>query len=356
MQPIAVAIIHGIEIDDPEYWKPVRRLLREEFEKALGRHAPDVDEALIIKPVFWAPYMEERQKALFKKIYPESDPEDVDDLLVGIIRKITAGAMLPLVKLGALLVQPVLPKFRTLHYPVGRWIMVHFVGDIIGYERSLGTKNYERAHAELASKLTELAAEAGPDAPLCVIAHSFGTVLISDYIYDHQNQKGTGGTDLVAEQVEEARGQSALARGETLNWLFFMGSPLALWSLRYDNALLNKPIHVPGTKVQQLYPNLTSMWINYIARADIFAYPLRTMSPEYARWVTADKMVTLKEPVNATPFNHTYYWVDRRLMRDVARKLADGWREINPPDVRPPYVPGTPDDPQTEEDTVAGIS
>ena len=34
--------------------------------------------------------------------------------------------------------------------------------------------------------LAELAQEAGPDAPLCVIAHSLGTIIASNYLYDLQ--------------------------------------------------------------------------------------------------------------------------------------------------------------------------
>ena len=53
--------------------------------------------------------------------------------------------------------------------------------------------SYDGIHRCFADSLNELAQEdcAGGDAPLCIVSHSLGTVITSNYIYDLQTQKDT---------------------------------------------------------------------------------------------------------------------------------------------------------------------
>lgn len=330
MQRIAVAIVHGVEIDDPNFATTPTRLLKKGFAEAMGRDGPDPDDALVIEPVFWAPHLESRQRGLFARMYPEQGEAAFDDELSGVVRRVNAGSVSSLVPLLVSLLRPTLPSMSTLHYPTLRWIMVHFVGDVIAYDRAASPANYATAHQALARGLAALARKAGDDAPLCVIAHSFGSVLVSDYVYDQQESARTG-RDLVLPEVQAVMGNSPLARGETLAWLFTMGSPLALWSLRYADGDMAKPIDVPGTGLADRHPDLGGEWVNLYEKDDVMAYPLRPLGPAYQQVVTEDREISLLGfPVSATPLVHPFYWSDRAVMDGIARGLAEGWRVLNP--------------------------
>ena len=130
--------------------------------------------------------------------------------------------------------------------------------------------------------------------------------------------------------VEHAMGPSPLAGGETLAWMYTMGSPMALWSLRYDKAELDKPIDFPAPALADHHPKLQGEWVNIYEKDDVIAYPLRPLSDEYKRVVREDRSVRVKPPLlEFTPLVHPFYWADRSVVAPIARKLAEGWRQLN---------------------------
>lgn len=330
MNRIAVAIVHGVEIADPDFAAKPARLLRDAFADALGVTRLDADNALVVEPVYWAPHIEDRQRELFGKMYEGEARSFFDDHLDGIVKRLNAGSVFALAPLLRSIIRRTMPGLRELHYPTARWLTLHFAGDIIAYDRKMDESNYVAAHEVLAKALARLADKAGERAPLCVLAHSFGTVLVSDYVYDQQET--LRGHKLVPDEVRAVMGTSALARGETLAWLYTMGSPLALWSLRNPAARLDKPIDFPGAGVGGEGNRLQSEWVNFYDRDDVIAYPLRPLGPGYAERVTMDRPVTVRGrwPVFQTPLVHPYYWSDGKVMEAIARSLAKGWRSLNP--------------------------
>ncbi|WP_326642335.1 hypothetical protein OG884_04210 [Streptosporangium sp. NBC_01755] len=330
MNRIAVAIVHGVEIADPAFAAEPARLLRRSFAAELGLSPLDADNALVIEPVYWAPHIEGRQRELFAKMCGDDAGTFFDDHLEGIVKSVNAGSAASLARLLASLVRRTTPEIRTLHYPTARWLTLHFVGDIIAYDRKLNEENYVAAHHVLAQALAVLADKAGDRAPLCVLAHSFGSVLVSDYLYDQQET--LRGRKLVPDAVRAVMGTSPLARGETLAWLYTMGSPLALWSLRNPDAGLDRPIDFPGADIAGRGSRLRSEWVNFYDRDDVIAYPLRPLGPAYARQVTMDRPVTVRGPwpVFATPLVHPFYWTDPQVIDAIGGSLAAGWRNLNP--------------------------
>ena len=331
MQRLAVAVVHGIEIDDEKFAVTPTRLLQEGFAKALGPGGPDPEEALEIQPIHWAPHLDNRQRELFDKMSPGGLSAHFD-AIVRTVRGVNAGSVMSLVPLMLRVLQRSGPG-QPLHYPTGRWLMLHFVGDAIAYDRYSAAANYEAIHTTFATGLASLAAKAGPDAPLCVVAHSFGTVLASDYFYDRQ-QNALGNRRLLLPAVRAAAGRSALARGDTLAWMYTLGSPMALWSLRYAKAELNKPIDFPAVKLADHHRPLDTEWVNFFDADDVIAYPLRPLSKAYAKVVCEDRAVSVKRlsglPASLTPLIHPYYWADRTVTDRIARTLAAGWRRLNP--------------------------
>lgn len=325
MRRIAVAVVHGIEIDDPAFAETPARLLREGFAKAVGKNGSDPDDVLVIEPVLWGQRLEERQRQLFDRLYPGHTGDTIVDRLMGGVRRVNAGSVLWLGPLLAALASPVLPGLSRLRFPALRWLAVHFIGDVIAYERQASPEVYASAHVAFAQALARLAERAGPDAPLCILAHSFGAVLAGDYLYDHQ-ESARSGRELVLDEVLAARGDSALARGETLTWLYTMGNPQALWALRCPDGQMSRPVRLPAPA----HPDLAPEWVNIYSRQDVLAYPLRPLGQEYAQAVDEDRAVRLLSfPLSWTPFVHPYYWTDRRVMSRIASRLADGWHVLN---------------------------
>ena len=98
---------------------------------------------------------------------------------------------------------------------------------------------YDLIHGVMAQTLHRLALQAGSSAPLSVIAHSLGTVIASNYLYDLSRPQ------LVSDEVKALMDDVPLERGETLVHFFTLGSPLAVWALHHDD--FGRPLTVPST-------------------------------------------------------------------------------------------------------------
>ena len=171
--------------------------------------------------------------------------------------------------------------------------------------------SYDGIHRCFADSLNELAQEeqAGGDAPLCIISHSLGTVITSNYIYDLQTQKT---------QIDI--GDTSLERGETLTCVYTLASQIPFWSLRHPN--FDHPIKVPSTKLHQHYPDLKGEWINFFNRSDIMGYPLKSLNEAYSEAVTEDKEVDAGGIVKSwNPLSHCSYWTDKNVIDTIAASL-----------------------------------
>ena len=210
-------------------------------------------------------------------------------------------------------------SFEPLKYPSLRWAITQFVGDIIGYQRTPeDTANYDRIHALYAQALGLLRERAGGTAPLCVLAHSLGSVISSDFFYDLQQNRH--------------RSLSPLERGETLCHLFTMGSPMGLWAVRYSGAALDQPITVPHAKLVEHWHELAGIggWTNFFDDDDVLATPLRGLSEAYEKAVKEDVLVRLGGlRFSWHPLVHAFYWSDDRVLKPIAAQLARVWRGLS---------------------------
>src|ERR1700694_5963644 len=62
---LAVMFVHGVEISDPHFADTATRLLRQSFKAETGI---DPDDALVIKPAYWAPVVNASQDQLLDSI------------------------------------------------------------------------------------------------------------------------------------------------------------------------------------------------------------------------------------------------------------------------------------------------
>lgn len=282
---IAVAIVHGVGMTKPDFAAGMIEELRERFGKSTGA---DPSVSLICEPVYWGPILQAPEDELWSRMKQGGDLD-----------------------------------FTSL-----RRFMVSFAADALAYQPAIGEADkYEEIHAEYARVLRRLARNAGPAAPLVVISHSLGTIVSSNYFYDLSRPKR-----LIAKRVraEMSRPATALERGETLAYFVTMGSPIALWSLRYPD--FGAPLAVPSPKLATHHPSLAPLagWENYYDPDDIIGYPLKSLNPAYAKAVESDRAVNAGGLLTSwNPASHIAYWTDNDVTVPVAERLGRMWKALN---------------------------
>lgn len=287
---IAVAIVHGIGNQDPHFADGIEAKLLSRFADRAKVSRATAEEALVFQPVYWAPAIAEREQRLWQKLTAR----------------------------------------ENLGWTAMRRFMVEFAADAIAYQPMPSERNvYTDVHAVFADALANVVRRAGPDLPLVVIAHSLGTVIASNYLYDLQESArrlAAGRADLVPKSVRERIGDTPLERGETLAWLFTMGSPIGIWSLRYENPDFGVPIRVPAEGFVRAHPGLRCGWINLYDRDDVIGYPLKGLYPDA---ILADVSVNVGNLLSSwNPLSHNAYWTDGDVTDRIAGDLADFWRKL----------------------------
>jgi len=261
---VALFVVHGIGAQRRDWADRFVERVREEVR----RLAADVDVHTGV--AWWAPVIQRYEDRLVRRVTP--------GLWWGFLRRLVIG----------------------------------YAGDIIAYRSPSrvwvpAPWTYRAVHERLNRRLQDLlrdvvsatgALPARP-VPLVTVAHSLGSVIFSDFVYDLQ----TG----VAPPRGFARHYHFALRG-----LFTLGSPLALYALRFPQLGFHAPVALePG-----------SAWINVLYKADVVAYPLRGASLAHARTVEDCVLRPRLWPHYWTPFAHLAYWNDRRCIRRVAQALA----------------------------------
>jgi pimeloyl-ACP methyl ester carboxylesterase len=285
---LAVAFVHGIGSQLPNFADEMAADIVKRFADHAKISRAAAAEALVFQPVYWAPVLAQKERDLWKK-FTDAGGLDYLDL---------------------------------------RRFMVNFAADAIAYQPMPGEANvYADVHACFADSLANLVKRAGPDLPLVVIAHSLGTVVASNYFYDLQESPKRASQrrpDLVPGKVRERIGDTPLERGETLAWLFTMGSPIALWSLRYDKPEFGVPIQVPAAAFARSRPGLRCGWINIFDEDDVIGYPLQ---PLYPGAILEDKRVNAGNLLTSwNPLSHDAYWTDSDVTEKIAGEIAAFWK------------------------------
>lgn len=287
-QKIAVAVIHGIGKASPEFKDKnnpekfaggIARKLKSQVAKLLGEDEQLIDSKFEIEAIYWAPILQNIEDELSRR--------------------------LELDKLGN---------------PLGlRDFIIHSLADSIGYQITPKHREiYDNVHQVIADTLKQLAQKAGSKAPLCIIGHSLGSVIASNYIWDLQN-------DVMQIEV----GNTPLEQGETLALYYTLGSQIALWRLRYTD--FGTPITIPSPKLSNHYPNLEGEWVNFYDKDDVLGFPIKAINDKYNAAVKADIEVNAGNILtNWTPFSHNAYWTDDEVTKPIAMALAKIWKSVNP--------------------------
>ncbi len=190
-----------------------------------------------------------------------------------------------------------------------RKFVMGVLADAVAYRRPNPGQydHYQAIHQRVYERLAELAARAGSRTPLIVAAHSLGSVIFSDHVWDEQHHRGPG--------------RDTFTRCETLAGLITFGSNIALFTLGLPEV---QPIAFPPPGHALSAPvRAAARWFNYFDRDDVLGYPLREISPAYAATVSEDLALEVGGMFsNWNPTSHTAYWEDSHFIDRVAAQLV----------------------------------
>ena len=291
-QKIAVAIIHGIgeanpsfgDKNHPNFTSGAARKIKAQFAKLLGEDEEAAESKLEIEAVYWAPVLQNLEDELDKRLK----------------------------------VKEKLSSFFGL-----RQFIFHSLADSVGYQITSATppadrEIYDEVHKCFAQALAKLARNenAGPTAPLCIVAHSLGAVIASNYLWDLQHQS-----------ARIPIGNNPLERGETFALFYTLGSQIPFWSLRHKS--FGTPISVPSSNLAQHYQGLKGEWINFYDRDDLLGYPIQTINEKYAAQVIDKEVNAGNMATSWNPLSHNQYWTDSEVVHLVAQGLVKTWKSVN---------------------------
>ena len=183
-----------------------------------------------------------------------------------------------------------------------RRTMITSVTDVLIYKTESWRKEIQQLMAD------KLDRYAGTDDAVSVIAHSLGSVVAFETIYDNVRHNP----------------RWAAAQFKPAN-LFTMGSPLALATLDMD-ARIGSHNPPPGSPVIPHAEPVRDdgVWYNFLDAQDLIAYPLEVLFQE--RFKLQDIVVqTGANPGKA----HTGYWTNNEVIEFIAGRLKLDFQRIN---------------------------
>lgn len=281
-ESIAVAIVHGTGRKEPDFADDIIDTLHEKFPTHLSTENKNRAN-LVIEPVYWADLTRKRENEIWDKV-KDSGPMNNLEL---------------------------------------RRFIFNVTGDTLAYQPSEGRRKlYVDVHDRMADAFKKLVNKAGEEAPLCVFAHSMGTIVAHNFLYDMQNkEEGT--------YQGEDRAGTPLERSDTLSLFVTCGSPLAIWRLRFGDEY--KAIRFPGDEVEDMYPNLQPKWLNVYDKDDVLGYPITQLTEDYKELAETGYLEDRPRNVGAfwkswNPLSHKGYFRDDDSLEELAGYLADVWK------------------------------
>jgi len=169
---------------------------------------------------------------------------------------------------------------------------------------------YYQIHDKVHEGLKSLRARlGGDDKPLIVIAHSLGSVIMSNYIWDRQHGKD-----------EDRYGQNSFEKMESLAGLITFGSNIPFFVLASNKveSITFPPANLTGELKAK------AKWLNFFDSDDILGWPLKELSDGYRKAVTEDREINVGGILSAwNPVSHEDYWTDDDFTEPVAELIEE---------------------------------
>lgn len=298
-----IAFIHGIGKNGPGYSKELENGIRAEFDAILRKEFNTQDkysDTLHFIEIVWDDILAVNQAKLayiFRQEFERRRKETAFSLLRWfgsfLVLSVVLSFFLKSAWFYAFLAFPAFHQGKKLLARLRSDFAAEFISDIIGYREPAA---YQMIHEHILFQF-DAVPTAGQDS-LTMVTHSLGTVIGSDFIFDQQKKNGR------------------VHRNFTLNNIFTMGSPIALFSLQYGPELFKSP-----TKLES--PD--GVWVNILDYDDFVAYPLKPLNDAYNTAVRKDIHIE----TGLLGISHVNYWTTRKVQALIASKLALDWLKLN---------------------------
>jgi hypothetical protein len=262
-----VAIIHGIGRQDKSYANEFIKLIKKHYQKLSG------NAELVFESICWQEQIEPLEEDLFSKV-------------------------------------------GHLGWAPLRSFFIGYVGDALCYQPSSNDSHgfYTTIHEAIDKGLVALAKKVDKDSPLCIISHSLGTIVTSNFIWDVQNGCNTFNPS-----------KEAISLVDRLELLYTMASPLAVWSMRFPDG---------GTPIQL---KNVAYWYNLYTHNDIIASPIKLINQQYD---CMSNLFDIKVSIGNwlikwNPMSHNAYWDSNLVTKHIAsnlhriQKFYSSWEEAN---------------------------
>ncbi len=259
---IGVLIIHGMGSQQPDFAQGLIDDLKEKLDNKATK--------VCWQPVYWSSVLSGREASVWRDLSTECD--------------------LDWVKL--------------------RKFFLNAFGDAAAYRYVPAEYDctYYQIHDVVHAGLTALKNQLGDGKPLIVLAHSLGSVIITDHIWDRQLGRDT-----------QRYGQSPFERMESLAGLVTFGCNIPLFVLAYDpiECIEFPPAALPDALKTK------AKWLNFFDSDDILGWPLKALSPKHAVAVTEDREINVGGLFTAwNPLSHGDYWTDDSFTDPVAQFIG----------------------------------
>lgn len=195
--------------------------------------------------------------------------------------------------------------FRTRRAIGGCWywglrrFVAAYAGDLIAYESDMADgRVYREVHRRL-DQAFEVLMKVNRHMPVYVVGHSLGSVILSNFLWDAQNNDSSGA------KKWPVSGQ-AIIGVNNIECIFTMGSPLPLWFLGCEDG--GEPIYV-------------KKWVNIYSKSDVLAVPFRLAGGKLADLPQLEEVDMRIGGILTfwNPLCHIKYWESRR----VAEKISE---------------------------------
>ncbi len=271
---LAVAIIHGLGSEEQFFSVELKHRIVESYVELHESHNED---DLIFQEIYWGDLVGDAISELNKKVNYKGD----------------------------------------LTYPSLRRSFMDYLGVSHAYRDGVRNNLYMAIHERVREAMKKLASHRRVDAdktPLMLLAHSFGSVIMSDFIWDLRREQERNNGSL--------SGMTALEQFDTFSGFVTFGNPMALFAASNPDAFAN-PILVNGKVLEDSYQK-RARWYNFYDKDDVVAYPLKGLNAAYDKAVAEDIEINVGSAATSwNPGCHTGYWEDNDFYIPVAQFLGE---------------------------------
>lgn len=288
---IGVLIVHGIGTREVGYSEAFRKRLKKHLKRKFHLRAP---HTICFEEVFWAGATKSLQSEyqLNNIVYhPQLEQNHIRKFVIESLADAAA--------------------FQNISYGLNNG----------------GETMYERIKRSIAVSMDNLCAKVGPQAPLVVVAHSFGGWMMSCYIDDLRKQaadKREAGFNLTQHE--------AFRSFDTLGGIVTFGCNIPAFVFCMDPGSVD-PVDLPGRQLTRLErtPDKDGSerrcWLNFYSPWDPLGYPLRTINQAYDD-VVQDICLQIKPRIDrgwlldfTTP--HLGYWKHETVVAETSALIHD---------------------------------